>query len=286
MTALAAVAVLRRVRGAYAGRLMLMKGPEVAASYPDPRTRPYSDIDLLADDPDDAQRALLAAGYVQHDERDHSRAQHLDPLTDPELGLIVEIHRRPNCPPRLDAPTTDELLSLGVSSATGVDGLLAPAPAAHALLLAAHAWAHHPLGRVGDLIDVAAILPPGERRAATLLARQWGWERMWRTTLAAADALLSEAPEPVALRSWARHLPALGEVSVLDNHVIRIVAPAYALPLGQVPLALAGVLRRAVEPNPGERWTAKLGRTAMALRHAFTAKSQHDRRVGMNPWHR
>jgi hypothetical protein len=68
--------------------------------------------------------------------------------------------------------------------------------------------------------------------------------------------------------------------------VIRLAAPAYALPPGQVPPALAGVVRRAVELNPGERPTAKLGRTAMAIGHAFTPKSQHDRRVGLNPWNR
>jgi Uncharacterised nucleotidyltransferase len=287
MTALAAVAVLRRVRGAYGGRLMLMKGPEVAASYPEPRTRPYSDIDLLADDPAGAQRALLSAGFVPRaDARDHSRAQHLDPLIDPELGLLVEIHRRPNCPARLIAPAADELFLLAVPSVTGIDGLHAPSPAAHALLLAAHAWAHHPLGRVGDLIDVAAILPPEERSAAAALARRWGWGRMWQTTQMAADALLGGAPEPRALRTWARHLGTVSELSVLDNHVIRMIAPAFALPPRKVALGIATELRGYAELNPGERWPRKLGRTVIAIRDAFTVKSQHDSRVGLNPWHR
>jgi hypothetical protein len=295
MTALAAVAVLRRVRASYGGRLIVMKGPEVAASYPEPRTRPYGDIDLLAEDAPGAQRALLAAGFIEYaGERDHSRAQHLDPLIDPELGLTVEIHRRPNCPPCLLAPSTDELLSLAVPSATGIHGLLAPSPAAHALLLAAHAWAHHPLGRVGDLVDVAAILPHGERGAAALLARRWGWERMWRTTLSASDALLggaaeslaSGAPEPLALRTWARHLGTVSELSVLDNHMVRMIAPFYSLPGRRVPLGLAIELRGYAELNPGERWPRKLARTAVALRDAFTVKSQHDSRVGLNPWHR
>ncbi|HET6864630.1 MAG TPA: nucleotidyltransferase family protein [Solirubrobacteraceae bacterium] len=287
MTALAAVAVLRRVRAAYGGPLMLMKGPEVAASYPEPRTRPYNDIDLLADDPVGAQRALLDAGFVPRaDQRDHSRAQHLDPLMDPELALIVEIHRRPNCPSRLVAPTTDELFSLGVPSVTGIEGLIAPSPAAHALLLAAHAWAHHPLGRVGDLIDVAAVLPPDERRVAAGLARRWGWARMWETTLSAADALLGGGPEPFALRTWARHLGAVSELSVLDNHVVRMIAPGFALPPRHVPVGIAIELRGYAELNPGERWPRKLGRTAIAVRDAFTVKSQHDSRVGLNPWHR
>lgn len=287
MRALAAIAVLRRVRAAYGGRLMLMKGPEAAAGYPEPQTRAYGDIDLLADDPMAAQAALLAAGFFALDgPRDHSNAQHLDPLMHHDLGVIVEIHRRPNCPPCLLAPATDELLSLGVPSATGIDGLLAPAPAAHALLLAAHAWAHHPLGRVGDLIDVAAILPSDRRGVADALARKWGWERMWRATLSAADRLLGAGPEPLALRTWARHLDTVSGPSVLDNHVIRIVAPFCALPARRIPAGVVAVFRSYAELNPGERWPAKLGRTAIAMRDAFTEQSQHDRRVGLNPWHR
>lgn len=287
MTVLAALAVLRGVRDAYSGRLMLMKGPEVAARYPEPNTRTYTDIDLLADDPDGAQHALLAAGYVERDDkRDHSRAQHLNPLTHPELGLIVEIHRRPNCPPRLVVPATDELLSLAVPSATRIDGLLAPSPAAHALLLAAHAWTHHPLGRVGDLIDVAATLPASERSAASALARQWGWGRMWTTTLSAADALLGGGPQPLPLRTWARHLGTVSEVSVLDNHVSRLAGPLFGLPPREVPRGVAMALSKTTALRPGERWPTKLARSAVALRDAFSDKAQHDRRVGLNPWGR
>jgi Uncharacterised nucleotidyltransferase len=286
--ALAGVAVLRQARSLYGGRLMLMKGPEVAARYPEPGTRDFIDIDLLADDADAAQRALVAAGFIddRYRDRDHSKTQHLDPLAHPGLGLIVEIHRRPNSPRGLAAPGAEELLSLAVPSATGIDGLLAPSPGAHALLLAAHAWAHHPLGRIGDLIDVLAILPPGGRHEAALLARRWGWERMWRTTLSAADALLGSGPEPLALRTWARHLGAVRELSVLDNHVIRLIAPCSALPRRQVPRGVATALRGYADLNPGERWPTKLARTALAVRDAFTNKSQHNRRVGVNPWHR
>ena len=54
-------------------------------------------------------------------------------------------------------PPTAELLRTGGSSATGVPGLLALEPARHAVVLAVHAWAHVPLGRLGRLIDVAAL---------------------------------------------------------------------------------------------------------------------------------
>ena len=53
------------MRAAYDGTLALMKGPEVAAHYPDPRLRTYCDLDFLVDSPEPAHRALLSAGFVE-----------------------------------------------------------------------------------------------------------------------------------------------------------------------------------------------------------------------------
>src|SRR3954469_18092302 len=47
MTALAVPALLQRARSAYAGQMMVMKGPEVGLRSPDPALRPFKDIDLL-----------------------------------------------------------------------------------------------------------------------------------------------------------------------------------------------------------------------------------------------
>ena len=55
--------LLRRVRAALDGPLVVIKGPEAAAHYPDPVLRPYGDIDLLVRDAAASQRALLAAGF-------------------------------------------------------------------------------------------------------------------------------------------------------------------------------------------------------------------------------
>lgn len=55
--------VLARAREAYAGRLLVFKGPEVAALYPSSSSRSFSDIDVIADDAEAAQQALLAAGF-------------------------------------------------------------------------------------------------------------------------------------------------------------------------------------------------------------------------------
>lgn len=59
--ALATPYVLTRVRNAYDGQLIVMKGPEAAGRYPDPATRPYADLDILADDPEAAQKAWARA---------------------------------------------------------------------------------------------------------------------------------------------------------------------------------------------------------------------------------
>ena len=50
-----------------------MKGPEVAAHYPVPSDRPFGDLDLLVEDPEAAQRALIAAGFVEFGEPDGIR---------------------------------------------------------------------------------------------------------------------------------------------------------------------------------------------------------------------
>jgi Uncharacterised nucleotidyltransferase len=278
MLSLAAPLLLERVRAAYGGRLMLMKGPEVAACYADPNTRYYRDLDLLADDPHEAQRALVSCGFVEGGQSEtYEDAQHLRPLAWPGLPLIVEIHRRPNCPSWLTPPPLDELAELAIPSRTGIDGLLAPAPAPHALLLAAHSWAHSPLARLRDLVDVMVVLGCRDRELAAELARDWGWEGMWTTTLSAGDAILAGGPRPAWLSLWARHLQPIRERTVLEDHVARVAAPVCAMrsrgATRSVTVGLAQVAGRA----PGESWGVKLRRSRSALAHAFMNHSEHER---------
>src|SRR5438132_5755685 len=56
-------ALLARIRAAYDGPMILMKGPVVAALYPDPSVRPYYDVDVVVLDADAVQRALVEAGF-------------------------------------------------------------------------------------------------------------------------------------------------------------------------------------------------------------------------------
>jgi len=287
MLAMAAPGLLRRARAACDGRLMLMKGPEVACRYPDPAARYFGDLDLLSDDPRATQRALVAAGFVELESpEDWVGKHHLPPLAWPGIPLAIEVHRGPKLPGWLAAPTTEELMALAVPSATGIDGLLAPAPAAHALMLAAHGWAHRPLGRLGDLIDVAAMLTEDERAPAAELAHRWGWSRMWTTTLKSADALLRHGRATLPLRTWGRYLNQVRDLSVIEFHVIQIAGPLFAASLRELPGALGGVVAQTASPWPGETWGAKLTRSRKAVVHAFSDQADHDRQVGHNPWRR
>src|SRR5262245_40020436 len=101
--------LLERVRAACDGPIVLVKGPEVARLYPGHR-RMFVDIDLIVPDVWSVQRELMAAGFVEagwewvmaHFPLDEytEEAHHLRPLKRPELGLKVEIHKRPSWPTR------------------------------------------------------------------------------------------------------------------------------------------------------------------------------------------
>src|SRR5205823_1213919 len=81
--------------------------------------------DLLAGDAHAAQRALLAAGYVEVWDEPFVLRQHLRPLRSPTLGLKVELHTVPNWPPGRTPPPLQEILDRSVASGIGVDGIAA-----------------------------------------------------------------------------------------------------------------------------------------------------------------
>jgi len=281
MANLAVPALLRRVRDAYDGRLMIMKGPEVALRYPDPVLRPFKDVDLLADDAEAAQRALLAAGLEEvgwHD--DDADGQHLRSLAWPGLPTTIEVHRAVHWVDGLRAPSPPELFDAAEPSRLGVDGILAPAMDHHVLLLAAHAWAHEPLRRLVELVDVAAVTEEVGREAVGALARRWRCERVWRSTQRAIDALLYSAARPLALQTWARHLHDARERSILESRVQRFAGPAWGLPLHKVPSALLGGCALHVKRHDGEPWRAKLARTGRLMNNAALPISEHDGLVG------
>ncbi len=272
--------VLERVRAAYDGPAMVLKGPEVAARYPDPALRGYGDIDLLVPDAEEAQRALLAAGFeLVGDPELYVDIHHLRPVLANGVPLAVEVHSRPKWLEALASPPTEVLFESAQASATGVEGMLAPSPAQQALLLAVHSWAHEPLRRLRDMIDIAAVAAAADHAEIDALARAWGVERIWRATIAAVDALLSDQPTPWALRMWAQNLGRVRERTVLENHLQRWLSDFWAMP----PLAAARSLPRTfveeIGPEGDESWRDKLSRTALAVRNASRRRSHQDREL-------
>ena len=275
---LAGTAHLARARRAVEGPLLLVKGPELGSRYPDPALRIARDLDLVVPDPGSAQEALLAAGYFESGDPElYARAPHLRPLAWPGLPMVLEVHRRPNWPPRLDAPSAAELLAGAVPSATGVDGLLAPAPERHVLVIAVHAWMHGPLARARDLLDVALLAGEADPEETERVARAWRIEKLWRTTQALADSLFLGAPPPRPLRSWAKNLTEVRERTVVEQHVGRWRGWFDAFPTSLAIRASLDEVGADLSPEPGETWGTKLTRSRRAVRNAFVRKSAHDR---------
>lgn len=275
--ALGVPAVLRRARDAYNGTILLLKGPEVASRYPDQALRRFRDLDLLVDDVDHAYRALLDAGFEPvGDPELYVDIHHLRPLWVPGLPLPIELHSRLKWIDHAPAPPARELFSLAVESRVGVDGVLTLPPSHHAVTLAAHSWAHEPLRRLRDVLDIAAMLDEGDRREADAIAGAWGVRRLWTTTVRAVDAVLQRGPTPWPLRSWARNLPRARERTVLESHLERWLSNFAVLPPGRAARELASVLVQEVRPEAGETWAQKLARTRTAFRNASVRRSEHD----------
>jgi hypothetical protein len=269
---LTAVPIVEQVRANTEGPVLLHKGPELAKIYP-AQARRFRDVDVLVRDAAAVHNALLARGFVKtHDPMyDIFGAEHaLKSLRLPPLGLKLEVHSSLHWPDYLPKPPLREVFEAAVPSALGVEGVSAPAPTHHALMLAAHAWAHgghETLWRLRDLIDIAAVTSGQDRSELERQAGRWGIGRLWRTTAAAIDALLYNGDETFALRLWGRHLIDVREQRRYERHLCRLTAPYWvASPYGATKEALRG-LRFIVGPDPSETWRGKLRRIPRALRN-------------------
>jgi Uncharacterised nucleotidyltransferase len=276
MVGLAATHLLQRVRAGYDGRIVLMKGLEVGAHYPDSSLRPFRDLDLLVDDAALAQQELIDAGFEPTgDERLYVNIHHLRPLRWPGLPLVVEIHDRPKWLDWQTPPPTAELLNAAVPSRVGVDGVETLPPAYHVLVLAVHSWAHDPLSRIGHLLDVAALAESASRADVDALATAWGVERVWRATAAAAAGLFQRGKVPTKMRSWAGHLESVRERTVVESHLERWLSPFWGRrPRPALEASLAAI-RTGFVPEEGESWRVKGARVAQGLRTPFRRLSKH-----------
>ena len=274
---MAALPLLTRVRAAYDGPLVLIKGPEVALDYGAPGLRRFGDLDLLTDDADAAQAALLEAGFVEVFEPElYEDIHHLRPLWWPGLPLTVELHSRVKWPAGVPGPATEELLEAAVPGRLGVDGVATLPPEHHALVLAAHAWAHQPLGRLGDLLDVAVTLRRSDRVRVAELAARWGCSRLWRSTDAAVRSVVDGAGRSAGVALWARHLRHVRERTVFEAHLHDVLAPLWSQGPVSALRALVAEIRATANPVRREPWRRKLTRARLAVRNARVAQSQHD----------
>lgn len=259
--------LLARVRAAYDGPLLLMKGPEVAVAYGASGLRSFGDLDILTDDAPAAQAALIAAGFQEvFDPEIYEEIHHLRPLWWPGLPLVVELHTRANWPATIPGPSTDELLTAAVPSRLGAPGITTLPPEHHTLVLAAHAWEHQPLGRLGNLVDVVVMLRRSDEADVDRLARRWGCTRLWRTTRRAVGAVVEGEGHSAAVALWARHLRAGRERTVFEWHVKDLLSPLWGLPARRVPGAIASEARR-----------TQLSRSWLALRNARLPRSEYNR---------
>jgi Uncharacterised nucleotidyltransferase len=274
---LVAPALLERIRAACSGDLLLLKGPEAACAYPDPIVRSYGDLDLLTSDAGAAQRALIQAGFEPvGDERRYLGIHHLQPLRFRQLPLMVEVHHAPSWPVGLEPPSAIELIEAGEPARCGVEGVLGLPPAHHAIVLAAHAWAHAPLGHLRQLLDIALVAADAQPTHLAQIAERWNTSRLWKTTVATIDALFGGGKSPLTLRLWARHLASARAQTVFEGHLKSWISPLWCLSPSNGLRAGAAAVAADLQPSPGERWRDKAGRTRLALAHATTRSSQHD----------
>jgi hypothetical protein len=267
--------LLEQIRSLSEGPLVVFKGPEVARLYPG-SARTFGDVDLFTPNAHAVQRALVAAGLLEMDDPDVFRDHHhLRPLKSPRVGLMVEIHTAPLWPEGMKPPPLEEIVERSVPSGIGVEGLSAPDPVHHALILAAHAWNHDPLRTLRDLVDIAAMSAGCAGTELEQAAEAWGIPRIWRTTRAAIRALLEGGPATVPLRIWARHLGSVRERTVLDNHLMRWLHAFWELPPRAAVADLRTAFRLTLLPMAGESWGEKLARTGRGIRHPGERMSSH-----------
>jgi hypothetical protein len=270
-------ALVERIRASCDGQLVLYKGPEVACRYPS-FARRFSDIDVITGDAPRLYQTLLQNGFVPApDERGTpDEHHHLEELRWPTISLRLEVHSSPNWLPSMRPPPLDEILEASVPSALDIDGVDAPTPLHHTLMLVAHAWRDEPLQTLRDLVDIAALAVSVDEHELDRTAAAWGLERVWRVTRRAIDHLLDGGPSSFPLRSWARHLEEVRERSVFEHHLMRWLSPYSELPPAAALARNLSVLRREISPGAGESWLEKLGRTTKALRNPSAPVARPD----------
>lgn len=278
VVAMMAPAVLEQVRAAAEGPVILFKGLEVAQRYPDPEMRFFHDLDIIVPDAPAVQAQLLAAGFHEVGEPEvYEGIHHLRPLKLPGHPVLVEVHHEPKWLSRTRPPAAADLIADARPGRTGVDGVDALSPAAHALVLATHSWSNHPLWRLRDLLDIGLVAAETTPAEVAALARRWGMHRMWRTTLDAIDAMVAPRLRPtLPMRTWARNVRDVRGRTVAEYHLERWLAPFWGLPPRPALASVAANVRRDIRPDRDEPWADTARRITRSVSAAGTRKSVHD----------
>jgi len=273
MAVLSVPSLLTWIRSVLDGPIILLKGPEVAARYPDPALRPFGDLDLLVPRADDAQRMLLAVGCSEVT-APWLPSHHRPALRCPGSLLLLEIHERPAWPDWTTA-RTDELFLSAVPSVLGVDGILTVPPAQQAVLLAAHSWHHEPYRRLIDLVDIAVMTDELDPDELQQLAERWALGRVWCATTRTVDAFRSgEPPRPWVDRLLGHHLWAVRERTQIEQRLARWAAGFWAPTPSVVVGSIMGTIFRDVLPVAEESWGSKVARTFRVLGRSFRPASE------------
>ena len=131
-----------------------------------------------------------------------------------------------------------------------------------------------------DVVLTAHAAEPDELEA---VARAWGMTKLWRSTVAIAEAVLFErVPQPRLLRIAGRGLMSARESTVLEVQLARLLAPLYIHGVDRAPSAVMRALADSLGPGPGESWRGKALRTARQLAHPSTRHSENLRAIESN----
>lgn len=291
---LVAPSLLARIRDAVDGRIVMFKGPELSRRYPG-RARRFGDLDLLPEDAERTQAALLATGFRLQDrgwppegyDDDRRPHYHLHPLEWPGVPLRIEVHKHVKWPDGVRPPANEDILGSAVESEHGPAGVLVPDPAQHAVLLASHVWGEIPFRRLRQLLDIVAFVD-GHLQPERLLAAAdaWGFRRGWESTLAVCEWMFAGAPRPLSVRTWARHLESLRDPTVVEMHVQEWLAPFWMMPPPTAARLAGAAVTRDFRPAIGQTWGDKLTQIGRAARHPLSSKTEHDRRSGRGRFRR
>ena len=228
----AAPMVLKRARAAYEGRLMVMKGPGGGGTLPDPGLLGASEmLDLLPDDPDAGTTRVARCRLRRASDRPRllQDDQHLCPTG---LARAASGRRAPPTPKLRGVPepaATRRAVGDGRSQRdrrrrTARAGARRACAATRCPRMDASSTrscgrSHRPRGDA----------PAGERLEADALARRWGWERMWQTTLAVADAVLAaRVPHREHCAGGCATSPRFASSPWWRTTCSRLVAPTFA----------------------------------------------------------